>query len=148
MRVDEKTPDPPARLSCRSAEPKAFLNCNGTNDAQATWQRERGSSRNQQLRNGTCAVRSCQEGVLHSHGSHMKHSYFGTGVVAWSPSNSQSCLRKRTRSHQTPPFVPWNKLVCTTAQTRESWICTSDHGSGDCTRVIVAWVHRVVRVAR
>ena len=56
------------------------LNCDGTNDAQATWQRRLGCTRSQQLRTSICIFRWCPEG-LHSDDSHKKKSSFATGFV-------------------------------------------------------------------
>ena len=96
------------RSFCVRALNQTPPNFDGTNDAKATKQRRRVSSRSQQLRNGICAFRRCQDG-LHTDESSKKNSSFGTGDVPWSPSRSESCVFKtaqdliirRCSSHET-----------------------------------------------
>ena len=124
-------------ILCVRTQDQTSLNCDGTNDAQATWQRPRGSNRSQQQRNGICICRWCQGG-LHSDDSHEKKHlllHWLCAVVAFAVGDL--CLRGRTRPHQTTPVVARNILDCITEQKRESWIGTEDHGPMRCTVVIV-----------
>ena len=94
------------------------LNCDDANDAKATWQRRRGSSRSQQLRNGICIFRWCQPSQ-DSDGSLKKNSSFNAGFVPWSRSRSETCvfagaqdlIRRRPSSHDTYLFASPSKRV-------------------------------------
>ena len=81
------------------------LNCEGTNDAKATWQRRPGSSRSEQLRNSICIF-----GGVNKVSTAPTATRKTVSLVAFDVGDL--CLHGRTRCHQTTSVVARSILVC------------------------------------